>query len=38
MREIFDFTASNRDAEALRANAIVDRTVHGANFQIGDKI
>ena len=38
MRDMFDFAARNRDAAALRASAIVDRTVRGANFQIGDKV
>ena len=38
MRAIINFAANNRDAAALRASAIVDRTVRGANFQVGDKV
>ena len=38
MKEMFDFAASNRDAAALRASALVDRTVRGVNFQVGDKV
>ena len=37
MREMLNFAASNRNAAALRASAIVDRTVQGANFQEGER-
>ena len=36
MRAIFNFAANNRGASAFRA--IIDRTVRGANFLVGDKV
>ena len=38
MKSMFDFAASNRDAAALKASALTERTVRGANFQTGDKV
>ena len=38
MKAIFDLAASNRDEAALRASALVDRTVRCANYQVCDKV
>ena len=38
MKAIFDFAAANRDASALKASTLYDRTVRGANFKVGDKV
>ena len=35
---MFDFAATNRDAAALRASTLYDRTVRGTNFKVGDKV
>ena len=32
MKAMFDFAAANRDAAALRASALYDRTVRGIDF------
>ena len=38
MMAMFDFAAANRDADALKASILYDRTVRGANFKVGDKV
>ena len=38
MKAIFDFAAANRDAVALKASTMYDRTVREANFKVGDKV
>ena len=38
MKAMFDFAAANRDAGALRASTLYDRTVRGANLKVGDKV
>ena len=38
MKPVFDFAAANRDAAALRARTLYDRTVRGFNFKVGDKV
>ena len=38
MKAIFDFTAANRDAAALRASTLYDRTVRGANFRVDENV
>ena len=38
MRAMFDFATANRDAAALRASTLYDRTVRGAYFRVGDKV
>ena len=34
IKAMFDFKAANRDAAALRACTLYDRTVKGANFKV----
>ena len=38
MRAMFDFAAANRDAAALKASALYDRTIRGIDFKIGDRV
>ena len=38
MRAVFDFAAANRDAAALKARALYDRTIRGIDFKIGDSV
>ena len=38
MKAMFDLAASNRDETALRASALVDRTVRCANYKVGDVV
>ena len=38
MRVMFDFAAANRDAAALKASALYDRTIRGIDFKIGDRV
>ena len=38
MREMFDFAAANRDAAALKASALYDRTIRAIDFKVGDKV
>ena len=38
MRTMFDFAAANRDAAALKASALYDRTIRGIDFKIGDRV
>ena len=38
MRAVFDFAAANRDAAALKASALYDRTILGIDFKVGDKV
>ena len=38
IRAMFDFAAANRDAAALKASALYDRTIRGIDFKIGDKV
>ena len=35
---MFDFAAASRDAAALRASTLNDRTVPGSNFKVGNKV
>ena len=35
---MFDLAASNRDEAALRASALVDRTVRCVNYKVGDVV
>ena len=38
MRAMFDFAAANRDAAALKASALYDRTIRDIDFKVGDKV
>ena len=38
MKAMFDFSAANRDAAALRPSTLYDRMVRGSNFKVGDKV
>ena len=38
MRAMFDFAAANRDAAALKASALYDRTIRGIDIKIGDRV
>ena len=37
-RSMFDFAAANRDAAALKASALYDRTIRGIYFKIGNRV
>ena len=38
IRAMFDFAAAYRDAAALKASALYDRTIRGTDFKIGDRV
>ena len=38
LKAMFDLAAANRDATALRACILYDRTVRGANFKVRHKV
>ena len=38
IRAMFDFAAANRDAAALKASALYDRTIRGIDFKVEDRV